>query len=76
MNQATQTHLVHSLLKSGPITWLHAFRMCGTSRLSARIYDLKAQGVSIETKLIKQGNARIAQYKLTGWKPTYVEPGV
>ena len=68
--------LVHSLLKSGPITAMHAFRLCGTFRLAARIYDLKAQGVPIETKLIRRGNARIAEYSLAGWKPSYVEPGV
>jgi hypothetical protein len=74
------------MLKTGPITPLHAFRLCGTFRLAARIYDLRELDEDgeyinsvvrkyggIETTYIKAGKANVAQYKLKGWEPSYVE---
>ena len=47
MTQAEQIH--EYMKKHGSITTLDAFRI-GITRLSARIWDLKRQGVEIETK--------------------------
>jgi hypothetical protein len=69
----TQCAKIHALLKSGPITNDHIYRMLHTHRGSARICDLRQHGVPIETTYIKAGKAWIAQYKLAGWKASYVE---
>ena len=75
MNNRTQCTKIHSLLKSGPVTNLTIFRMCGSMRGSARIFDLRERGVDIETTMIKKGDARIAEYSLAGWEPTCADRG-
>jgi len=72
----THNLLVHSLLKSGPITNDSIYRAMGTHRGSARIHDLQKQGVDIESEYVKRGRAWVKLYSLAGWKPSYVEPGV
>ena len=69
-SQCTQIHI---LLKSGPITPHHALRLCGTFRLAARIFDLRARGVDIETRMVQKGPARVAEYRIRGWEASYVE---
>ena len=59
-NQAILNHL-----KSGKsITPLQALNLCGTMRLAARIGELKDQGHDIETRMVKRGDARVAEYRL------------
>ena len=62
-----------NLLKSGPATNDNFYAMLHTHRGSARICELRQRGVEIETNYIQAGNGRIAQYKLKGWKASYVE---
>jgi hypothetical protein len=69
----SQCQKIHALLKSGPITNMHIFRLCGSLRGSARIFDLKQRGVEIEMTMIGAGKARVAQYSLAGWKASYTE---
>ena len=69
----SQCAKIHALLKTGPATNMHIFRLCGSLRGSARICDLRQRGVEIETEMIKSGKARVAQYKLKGWEPSYTE---
>jgi hypothetical protein len=64
---------IHALLKSGPVTRKNIYQMCGTYSGPQRIHELRARGVAIETEMIQAGSARIAQYKLAGWKASYVE---
>ena len=53
-----------SLLQRGEaITPVRAVDM-GILRLSARIWDLRAKGFPIETKLVKVGRSRVAEYRL------------
>lgn len=50
------------------LTSLDALRLYGTSRLAARILDLKEQGMAIESHMItvigQHGPARVAEYVL------------
>jgi hypothetical protein len=64
---------IHALLKTGPITAMHIFRLAGSMRGAARIHELRARGVPIETTMIQVGSAKVAQYKLKGWEASYVE---
>ena len=70
----THCQMILSALKGGPMTQSGFLRLCGSWKLAQRIYDLRKRGVEIETTYITRPNgARVAQYKLKGWKPTYVE---
>ena len=69
----TQCDKIHALLKSGPVTNMSIFRLCGSLRGSARIFELKQRGVEIDKTMIKAGKANVAQYRLRGWAPSYVE---
>lgn len=46
------------------LTPLQALRKFGCLRLGARVYDLKRGGHRIESKLVKRGDARVAEYRL------------
>lgn len=61
----SQTHdiLVH-LFSTGPLTPLDAWVRYGCYRLSGRIKDLREMGVPIETRTIKKGGKRYAEYRL------------
>lgn len=61
----SQTHdiLVH-LFSSGPLTPMDALVRYGCFRLGARVHDLRKMGVPIETRIIKQGGKRYAEYRL------------
>jgi hypothetical protein len=53
MNKESQNKQILSYLQAGHIiTALDALYMFGSFRLSARIYDLKRQGVAISSDLI------------------------
>jgi hypothetical protein len=64
---------IHALLKTGPITAMHIFRLAGSMRGAARIHELRARGVAIETRMVQKGSARVAEYRLAGWEASYVE---
>jgi len=49
--------ILKHLIRYGRITSMQAFEKYGCTRLSARIADLKAMGVDIETQMIYKKNA-------------------
>lgn len=64
----SQTAKIREHLESGKaITPVQALRLYGCFRLGARIWDLKQEGMNIESELVKTRNgATVAQYKLSG----------
>jgi len=64
----TQNKLIlEHLKKHGKINWLEAFEHYNSSRLAARIYDLKQVGHNIQkyNKTLKNKKT-VAEYKLLG----------
>lgn len=47
-----------------PVTPLMALRRFGIFRLGARVYDLKRDGHNITSRMVKRGDARVAEYRL------------
>ena len=70
MKRKSQAEMVLDYLKGfGSITWLEAYRDLGVARLSAVIYNLKAQNNDIETIMVTSKNRwgkpiRYARYYL------------
>lgn len=65
--QMAQTRMILDHLKQHrSITPLDALKKYGCFRLGARIYDLRAAGHQIHTKMIEVGRAkkRVASYRL------------
>ena len=60
----SQNDQVLKRLKQGPITPLQAWTELNILRLSARIYDLREQGVNIVTHMIEHNDKRYAQYQI------------
>jgi hypothetical protein len=62
----TQTAQILAYLKTGkPITPLDALTRFGCFRLGARIYDLRAEGYTIDKTTVETpGGSRIASYRL------------
>lgn len=60
-----QTEQIHEMLKRGPVTALDALQHAGCFRLAARIHDLKADGVQIETRNKRVNGKTIAEYRLS-----------
>lgn len=67
-----QKKIILEYLQSGKtLTPADAFRLTGSARLSARIYDLRRDGYDIKTEMITVKNrfgrtATVAQYSLIG----------
>ena len=60
-----QTQMIKRHLEEhGSITPLEALQHYGCMRLSARIWDLRAQGLDIETDIVSRNGAHFAQYRL------------
>ena len=64
-NRMTQTQQIHNMLKKGPVTPLDALKI-GCFRLSARIYDLRREGVKISSKPVqgKKTDVWYSEYRL------------
>ena len=68
----TQKKIILEHLSAGEkLTPADAFRLTGSTRLSARIYDLRRDGYVINTEMIPVkkrfgGTAMVAQYSLAG----------
>ena len=68
----TQKKIILEHLAAGEkLTPADAFRLTGSTRLSARIYDLRRDGYIINTEMIPVknrfgGTAMVAQYSLAG----------
>ena len=61
----TQNEAILQHLSSGAeLTPLTALQLCGSLRLSERIRELEAQGVSIEHQMVKVGGKRVCSYRL------------
>ena len=65
----TQCKKIHEYMKKyGSITSLDAFRDIGCTRLSARIHDLREQGVKIDSKMVevptRDGKTTVSSYFL------------
>ena len=60
----TQNEQILSLLKRGPLTQLEALDKVGTTRLAARINDLRELGHIIHTEPVTKGNKTYARYHL------------
>lgn len=69
---ATETHarlILEHLIKFGSITPMEALSEYGCMRLGARIWDLRDDGIEIETEMVKAKNRfgkdiRFAKYSL------------
>lgn len=65
MNKISQEKIILEAMKSGDkITPLDALRLCGSLRLSGRIYDLREKGYNIKTNMVVRNGSRVAQYEL------------
>lgn len=62
--RAQNDRILDYLATGHRLTPLQALRRFGCLRLGARIYDLRGQGHSIESRLVRRGGARVAEYRL------------
>lgn len=63
MNAISQKEAIRLHLESGePITQLEAINRFGCLRLSARILNLKKQGLPVAKRTIKRGGKHFAEY--------------
>lgn len=63
MNVRTQCQAIANHLRSGKsLTPLDGLKLCGTLRLSARIYDLKRSGMEIGQIRVKRNGKSVAKY--------------
>ena len=60
----SQNKEILRLLKRGPLTPLGALHLANCMRLSARIYDLRAQGHVIDSLLVPVRGKMVARYTL------------
>lgn len=56
------------LLRGKPITPMDALRLFGCFRLAAIIFNLRAEGFTIDTELVCKGKKKWASYTLTGYE--------
>lgn len=69
MKTESQNALIKGwLLNGNSITALDALNMFGCFRLSARISNLKEQGMNITTEMVEINDKRIAKYSLNHGK--------
>jgi hypothetical protein len=52
------------LTNGGRLTPLDAMNLFGCTRLAARIGDLRDKGHQIESRTVKKGNKRFAEYRM------------
>ena len=65
MNNTSQTSLIKQHLEDGhSITPIDALNLFGCFRLSARIHDIKQQGLDIITKKITSNGKTFASYEV------------
>jgi hypothetical protein len=61
----TQEQAILKYMKTvGPITPMEALRYFGCFRLSARILELRQEGHTIDSTIIKRGRSHVAQYSI------------
>jgi hypothetical protein len=60
----TQTERVLERLHNGPLTQLDAYKEIGSTRLAARVEELRKQGHTIVTHTINRNGKSFASYQL------------
>lgn len=64
-DKITQKKIILAALKDGhDITAFEALKMCGSLRLSGRIFELRESGYNIITRMVIRSGKRVAQYHL------------
>ena len=65
---AQREYIKHMLLQHKVVTQREADRECGCTRLAARIWELKRQGMNIESTMVpvktRHGKAMVAAYRM------------
>lgn len=64
MKRSQADRIIDYLATGRPLTPIVALRRFSTLRLGARILELKRQGHPITSRLVKRGEARVAEYRL------------
>lgn len=64
MKRSQSARIIDYLATGRPLTPLVALRRFSTLRLGARILELKRQGHPITSRLVKRGEAHVAEYRL------------
>ena len=64
MKRSQSDRIIDYLATGRPLTPIVALRRFGTFRLGARVHELKQQGHRIESRLVKRGDAHVAEYRL------------
>ncbi len=61
----SQRKIILAYLKEGKdITAFEALKLCGSLRLSGRIWELRERGYNIKTNMVIRSGKRVAQYHL------------
>ena len=60
----SQHNVIHAALKRGPLTADRIRLISGAKQPAARIHDLRARGIPIETRMVRRGKALVAEYRL------------
>ena len=65
MSLTAQKHQIRRALEAGErLTPMDALKRFRCFRLSARIYDLRQEGLAIEKELIAVGDSVVAEYRM------------
>lgn len=65
MSRRTQNDRIIDYLATGrPLTPIVALRRFSVFRLGARVHELKRQGHPITSRLVRRGEAHVAEYRL------------
>lgn len=64
MKRSQSDRIIDHLATGRPLTPLVALRRFSCFRLGARVYELKRQGHRITSRLVKRGDAHVAEYRL------------
>lgn len=64
MKRSQNARIIDYLATGRPLTPLVALQRFSCFRLGARVHELKRQGHPITSRLVKRGEARVAEYRL------------
>ena len=56
------------LLRGKPITPIQALNLFGCFRLAAAIFNIRAEGYTVDTEMVHVGKKKWASYTLTGYR--------
>ena len=69
MSQIDDVHA--HLLRGKPITPIQALAKFGCFRLAAIIFNIRAEGYTVETEMVHRKGKKWASYTLTGYNSLY-----